>query len=527
VAYHVYVSWHNSRLWAFLIVAAALTAPSLFRLADRRITFFRQPSATSREPTPPTPATTVSAAPRGGLLNGADNRWSTSKISILLWTAALLWAFIALLFHYVGTAVPHSVPAAYFALLGIPSAGALGAKAITSQDASKTYLSNPTRDPLAGIAQIFCDDTGSPDLLDSQYFLFNCVLLGYFVASFWHIAAPKHGSTDIPLPALPGSLLALAGVSAATYLGKKRFASVTNAVAPGSSLRVTADSDVRLPGGGEITLASPGSVTIYPGVTYSTQSPATAQTSAGGKLRLTATAELTLAAGAQITTPPGVQIVSKSAATALISNGATAINADGTAAATTAANQTVLQVNGAVALPAGGKLIVTSSEATLSLPPDASVDYAGAGLVSVTGVELDAAVSAGATLGQLKSDSVTFPDGGRYLDPVEPASVQTVGAGTTLALSAGTPGHAAESIVVVDAAQLALPTGTTVMFPAAPTPLKSGVNATAVTRTTVDLPSGGTIIVDASTAGVAAHVPNGAVVEAKGTAATVTADVSS
>jgi hypothetical protein len=37
-----------------------------------------------------------------------------------------------LLIRYGGSGAPDSVPAAYLALLGIPSAGALGAKAITS-----------------------------------------------------------------------------------------------------------------------------------------------------------------------------------------------------------------------------------------------------------------------------------------------------------------------------------------------------------------------------------------------------------
>jgi hypothetical protein len=45
------------------------------------------------------------------------------------------------------------------------------------------------------------------------------VLLAYFVASFFHIAPPV--GSNITLPALPGSLLALAGVSGATYVGKK------------------------------------------------------------------------------------------------------------------------------------------------------------------------------------------------------------------------------------------------------------------------------------------------------------------
>lgn len=164
---------------------------------------------------------------------------------------------------------------------------------------------------------MFVDDTGSADLLDSQYFLFNLVLLGYFVASFFHIAEPKVGSTDIILPALPGSLLALAGVSAATYLGKKGLTGATNQIAAGSNLQVTADSDVRLPGGGTITLNTPGSVSIYPGVTYTSQSAGTAQTATGGRLQLTADGHLKLASGARVSGQPGAHIQPLTDATAL------------------------------------------------------------------------------------------------------------------------------------------------------------------------------------------------------------------
>ncbi len=244
---HVYASWGTARWIAIGIVLVAFVLIWLVGKYAPRL------------------------GPRyGGLFNGLDNRWSTSKVSIALWTIAVLWAFVTLLIRYGSSAVPQTVPGAYFALLGIPSAAALGAKAVTNQQAAaggKTRLENPTNDPVKGLGQIFSDDTGSPDLLDSQYFLFNLVLLAYFVASFFHIAPPV--GSNIILPALPGSLLALAGVSGATYLGKKALlvgATTAAAGAPQSAQNGQRVQDATLDGGTVTAVAQTDPDFVFEGI---------------------------------------------------------------------------------------------------------------------------------------------------------------------------------------------------------------------------------------------------------------------
>jgi hypothetical protein len=68
--------------------------------------------------------------------------------------------------------------------------------------------------PTERIAEIVTNDAGSVDLGDFQYAAFTLLTLTFFAWAF--IASPGEG-----LPAIPGTLLVLTGVSQAAYLGKK------------------------------------------------------------------------------------------------------------------------------------------------------------------------------------------------------------------------------------------------------------------------------------------------------------------
>jgi hypothetical protein len=106
----------------------------------------------------------------------------------------------------------------YLALLGIPAAGAVGAAAITQSKTKTGALTKTTAaaspTPLQGIGQLFSNDQGEADVLDSQYLAFSLLLLGYFFAQFLT-------SESTTLPTLPDTLVGLTAVSAAGYLAKK------------------------------------------------------------------------------------------------------------------------------------------------------------------------------------------------------------------------------------------------------------------------------------------------------------------
>lgn len=189
---------------------------------------------------------------------GQDNRTSTSKTFIFMWTLLVGWALISMLVagelvkihgcvgslstaSQVTAAISacgkindpvgllqigwHSfmingLSGTYLALLGVPASAAVAAKAITqSKNASGaapkvTASADQDAGAAARVAQIFSADDGTTDIGDFQYMIFNLVTAVYFVAEF--VRPSTQG-----LPIIPDTLLGLTGVSAALYVGKK------------------------------------------------------------------------------------------------------------------------------------------------------------------------------------------------------------------------------------------------------------------------------------------------------------------
>ncbi len=171
------------------------------------------------------------------LVIGADGRASTSKLQAVMWTYALLLVLLYMLvlnrtlWHGAATPSPPSgafdafvhspFQPEYFALLGLPVAVAVAAKALTTGKTASGQLTksaSESRGLAAGLAEIVSNDTGQADLVDLQYFAFNVVALLYFFVQFATVTTidPSKG-----LPTIPSTLLALAGVSTTGYLVKK------------------------------------------------------------------------------------------------------------------------------------------------------------------------------------------------------------------------------------------------------------------------------------------------------------------
>ena len=165
------------------------------------------------------------------LVMGVDGRTSTSKLQAFLWTAALVFAVLALVFQ--GQTDINIVPD-YLYLLGFPALALLFAKSIvqqkiTNQDIVKAApntgtpagtQTSPSGDPHTParrardlLGDIINNDAGQPDIADFQYVVFNLVALTYFFIHFF--------GDPGTLPHIPPTLIALTGASAGTYVGNK------------------------------------------------------------------------------------------------------------------------------------------------------------------------------------------------------------------------------------------------------------------------------------------------------------------
>jgi hypothetical protein len=219
------------------------------------------------------------------LVIGVDARASTSKLQAVLWTGAVLYVLTMLLLagRVLATAsdcvppggdanaatvcsqpeatalhgvfddvVKQNLQAEYFALLGIPLGAAVAAKALTTAKVANDDVVKPAATSIGivtGAGEVVTDDSGNVDVLDAQYALFNLLLLLYFFVAFFE--HPENG-----LPSLPATLLALAGVSGATYLTKKALerdvGPQITAVSP-SRIILTSDSKLDVIGTGFVT----------------------------------------------------------------------------------------------------------------------------------------------------------------------------------------------------------------------------------------------------------------------------------
>jgi hypothetical protein len=184
---------------------------------------------------------------------GHDNRASTSKTQVVLWTAAVVWALIDLLLlarahtgpNLFTTAMTNWRPE-YLVLLGFPVVAAATAKAAVggansghgpatnetsmkkmakTLKVSRIYMREPAEADVkgfwAGVAELFTGDDNSVDWGDLQYVVFTLVTLAYFVIQF--LAQPANG-----LPPVPAALLTLTGVSATGYAANKIVSSKVN-----------------------------------------------------------------------------------------------------------------------------------------------------------------------------------------------------------------------------------------------------------------------------------------------------------
>ncbi|MDQ1392090.1 MAG: hypothetical protein QOF30_1067 [Acidimicrobiaceae bacterium] len=150
-------------------------------------------------------------------LVGHDKRFSTSLTQIGIWTVAAGTGFGYLLGRVMfdgvalGDVLPGKTWDQYLILLGGPFAAAVLAKGIvTYKLTAGTLQKSESSAPVA--AQVVTNDSGSADLIDSQYLIFNIIALGYFVVQL---------AGKSVLPEIPSPLLAMTSATAGVYVANK------------------------------------------------------------------------------------------------------------------------------------------------------------------------------------------------------------------------------------------------------------------------------------------------------------------
>lgn len=213
-------------------------------------------------------ATAAANGRRAGLKSlvvGLDGRASTSKTQAALWTYSVLFVLSYMLvigrkpidrvhtpmlsgLHGAFSAfINQPLQPEYFALLGLPIAGAVAAKGITSGKVASGLLTKTTGTQSGvgtGLGELISNDQGQTDLLDFQYLAFNIFTLAYYFVAFATVTATKPSSG---FPQIPTTLLALSGVSATGYLFKKQLdAALAPAISSVTPLRVVLGVDKQL-----------------------------------------------------------------------------------------------------------------------------------------------------------------------------------------------------------------------------------------------------------------------------------------
>jgi hypothetical protein len=167
---------------------------------------------------------------RGGLVMGWDRRLSTSKTMALAWTVVLAFMVVTIGLIAIQQGIryltsvfdspmtntnnPNDSLGLYLVLLGGPYAAAVFAKFAVVSKVEDQRLQKIDGTGRGSFADLVGDDTGTADLVDFQYTLFN--LIGLVVVLGLFCPNPGQG-----LPGIPAFLAVLLGGSALTYTVNK------------------------------------------------------------------------------------------------------------------------------------------------------------------------------------------------------------------------------------------------------------------------------------------------------------------
>jgi hypothetical protein len=153
------------------------------------------------------------------LIRGADGRPSTSKAQWWIWTAIVLFGYVAVFVERWLRGDPSAgivVPQNLLVAMGFSGVSMVAAKAVTTTHVTQGLV-DKTRTSTA-LGGIFTDDNGRPDLSKVQNIAFTAVaVIVYFVRLATQVTT--NGLPD--LVDIDPSLMLLMGLSHGSYIGAK------------------------------------------------------------------------------------------------------------------------------------------------------------------------------------------------------------------------------------------------------------------------------------------------------------------
>jgi len=168
-------------------------------------------------------------------VRGADQRWSTSKFQMFLWTVAALFAYASLFAAFVGAHLLTSVsaislPSNLLLAMGLSAATAVAAKGIVMNQLNNSTVSRTSIVPTeAALGDLLKDDNGALDLTKVQLLAWTFVAIGAFLTKVFHNIHNLGPKTD--LPDIDNALMVLMGIGQGAYLAKKVTVTTAPAIA--------------------------------------------------------------------------------------------------------------------------------------------------------------------------------------------------------------------------------------------------------------------------------------------------------
>jgi hypothetical protein len=155
----------------------------------------------------------------GGLVRGLDGRPSTSKAQWWIWTAAVIFGYVAVFVERWLRGSPGAgleVPQNLLLAMGFSGATMAAAKAITGAQVARGVLDKGKTSTVVG--GILTDDDGVPDLSKIQNMAFTAIAVFVYLV---RLATQGSASTLPEMVDIDPSLMFLMGLSHAGYLGAK------------------------------------------------------------------------------------------------------------------------------------------------------------------------------------------------------------------------------------------------------------------------------------------------------------------